>query len=196
MQRQEEEITSSLRLFVSLSLFRHNNLPKVTASSPLSERLRKNWDGVRKLYSSHMNTCGREEIKIATEWEQRAAAGEKEEDARRLVKADTSRSGRPRILHPKHKPRHMNQEPVLMGAATFTCTQYWPLFWRNINATQYSHWHAMSMLHVLKLHSLSWPPGGDSSGCIEVYASCVKVAFSLLTTRGNSSGCIEVYTLC
>jgi len=25
-----------------------------------------------------------------------------------------------------------------------------------------------SMLHVLKLHSLSWPPGG-SSGCIEVY---------------------------
>ena len=25
------------------------------------------------------------------------------------------------------------------------------------------------MLHVLKLHSLYWPPGGDSSGCIEVY---------------------------
>jgi len=24
-----------------------------------------------------------------------------------------------------------------------------------------------SMLHVLKLHSLSWPIGGDSSGCIE-----------------------------
>jgi len=38
---------------------------------------------------------------------------------------------------------------------------------------------------VLKLHSLSWPPGGDSSGCIEVYASCVKAAFSLLTTRGR-----------
>uniref|UniRef100_A0A8C2ZP32 Nothepsin n=1 Tax=Cyclopterus lumpus TaxID=8103 RepID=A0A8C2ZP32_CYCLU len=27
--------------------------------------------------------------------------------------------------------------------------------------------------------------GGDSSGCIEVYASCVKAAFSLLTTRGR-----------
>jgi len=40
------------------------------------------------------------------------------------------------------------------------------------------------MLQVLKLHSLSWPPGGDSSGCIEVYASCVNAAFSLLTTRG------------
>jgi len=25
---------------------------------------------------------------------------------------------------------------------------------------------------------------GDSSGCIEVYASCVNAAFSLLTTRG------------
>jgi len=59
------------------------------------------------------------------------------------------------------------------------------------------------MHRVLKLHSLSWPPGGDSSGCIEVYASCVKAAFSLLTTRGrllwlyrslcDSSGCIEVY---
>jgi len=34
------------------------------------------------------------------------------------------------------------------------------------------------MLHVLKLHSLYSPPGGDSSGCIEVYASCVKAAFS------------------
>jgi len=41
------------------------------------------------------------------------------------------------------------------------------------------------MLHVLKLHSLSWPPGGDSSGCIEIYASCVKAALSLLTTRGR-----------
>jgi len=38
-------------------------------------------------------------------------------------------------------------------------------------------------LHVLKLHSLSWSPGGDSSGCIEVYASCVKAVFSLLITR-------------
>jgi len=41
------------------------------------------------------------------------------------------------------------------------------------------------MLHVLKLHSLSWPPGGDSSGCTEVNASCVKAAFSLMTTRGR-----------
>jgi len=40
------------------------------------------------------------------------------------------------------------------------------------------------MLHVLKLHSLYWPPGGDSSGCIEVYASCAEAALSLLTTRG------------
>jgi len=39
--------------------------------------------------------------------------------------------------------------------------------------------------HVLKLHSHSWPPGCDFSGCIEVYASCVKAAFSLLTTRGR-----------
>jgi len=29
-------------------------------------------------------------------------------------------------------------------------------------------------LKVSKLHSLYWPPGGDSSGCIEVYASCVN----------------------
>uniref|UniRef100_A0A8C2ZT86 Solute carrier family 22 member 5 n=1 Tax=Cyclopterus lumpus TaxID=8103 RepID=A0A8C2ZT86_CYCLU len=35
------------------------------------------------------------------------------------------------------------------------------------------------------LHSLCWPLGGDSSGCIEVYVSCVKAAFSLLTTRGR-----------
>jgi len=41
------------------------------------------------------------------------------------------------------------------------------------------------MLHVLELHSLSCPPGGDSSGCIEVYASRVKDAFSLMTTRGG-----------
>jgi len=51
------------------------------------------------------------------------------------------------------------------------------------------------MLHVLKLHYLSRPPGGDSSGCIEVYASCVKAALSLLTTRGDSSGCKEVYIM-
>jgi len=37
---------------------------------------------------------------------------------------------------------------------------------------------------VLELHSLSWPPGGDS-GCIEVSASCVEAAFSLLATRGR-----------
>jgi len=36
------------------------------------------------------------------------------------------------------------------------------------------------MLQLLKLPSLS-------SGCIEVYASLVKAAFSLLTTRGGSS---------
>jgi len=41
------------------------------------------------------------------------------------------------------------------------------------------------MLYVLNLHSLSWPPGGDFSGCIEVYTSCVKAALSLLTTRGR-----------
>jgi len=40
------------------------------------------------------------------------------------------------------------------------------------------------MLHVLKLHSPSWPAGGDSSGCIEVYASCVEAVFPLQTTRG------------
>jgi len=42
------------------------------------------------------------------------------------------------------------------------------------------------MLHLLKLHSLSWPPGRNSSGCIEVYPSSVKPALSLLTTRGDS----------
>jgi len=35
------------------------------------------------------------------------------------------------------------------------------------------------------MHYLSWPPGGDSSGCIEVYAPCVKAAFSLPATRGR-----------
>jgi len=38
---------------------------------------------------------------------------------------------------------------------------------------------------MLKLHSLSWLPGGESSGCIKAYASCVKTAFPLLTTRGQ-----------
>jgi len=52
------------------------------------------------------------------------------------------------------------------------------------------------MLNEGTLHSLSWPPGGDSSGCIEVHASCVKAALSLLATRGDSSGCIEVYASC
>jgi len=44
-----------------------------------------------------------------------------------------------------------------------------------------------------------WPPGGDSSGCIEVYASCVKAAFFLLTTKGwllwlYSSLCFMCYS--
>jgi len=30
------------------------------------------------------------------------------------------------------------------------------------------------MLHMLKLHSLSWPPGGNSSGCIEVSPSSLS----------------------
>jgi len=44
----------------------------------------------------------------------------------------------------------------------------------------------------------TWPARSETkNGCIEVYASCVKAAFSLLTTRagGHSSGCIEVYAL-
>jgi len=54
-------------------------------------------------------------------------------------------------------------------------------------ATHLNTWNPFwkSMPQVLKLHYLSWPPGGDISGCIEVYASCVEAALSLLTTRGR-----------
>jgi len=43
------------------------------------------------------------------------------------------------------------------------------------------------MLHVLKLHSLSWPPGGDSSGCIEVYIVTLQ-QFMMSSKRHYSSG--------
>jgi len=49
---------------------------------------------------------------------------------------------------------------------------YGPLLIVKINASP-GHQGATSMvvkkslIHVLKLHSLYWPPGGDSSGCIE-----------------------------
>ncbi|TNN46225.1 hypothetical protein EYF80_043575 [Liparis tanakae] len=39
-------------------------------------------------------------------------------------------------------------------------------------------------LGVVEVTLQQLPNGSDSSGCIEVYASCVEAAFSLLTTRG------------
>jgi len=76
-------------------------------------------------------------------------------------------------------------------ATTINNNQQQATQWDNLNVLNV-HPHAVCLAglscrfgNVLRLHSLSWPPGGDSSGCIEVYASCLKAAFSLLTTRGR-----------
>jgi len=49
-----------------------------------------------------------------------------------------------------------------------------------------------STFNILQ-HALYWRLSTDSSGCIEVYASCVKLHSLSWPPGGDSSGCIEVY---